>query len=63
MLHPAVEQAFQEIDAGMFSGDQFHNQEDLDRLKYFIERWDRNVQSCQDSVDYMKSLEGMGMEE
>ena len=38
-LHPDVAEAFQQIDAGMFSGDQFDYPEEREYLIYFIGRW------------------------
>jgi hypothetical protein len=38
-LHPKVEQAIQEIDAAVFNGDQFDDEENRDRLLRMIERW------------------------
>jgi len=45
-LHPNIERAFNEIDAAIFSGDQFENVEDLAKLRYHIERWERNTMNC-----------------
>ena len=38
-LHPDVAEAFQQIDAGMFSGDQFDYSEEREYLIYSIGRW------------------------
>lgn len=38
----AVERAFEEIDAAVFSGDTFHtSREDFTELKEYVERWAR----------------------
>ena len=42
-LHQSVERAFQEIDAAIFSGDEFHSEENLKHLKDFIARWSRAI--------------------
>lgn len=42
-LHPSIEEAFQQIDAGCFSGDSFHDPESRGRLQYFINRWQKHI--------------------
>jgi hypothetical protein len=43
MLHPNTEEALQTIDAGFFSGDEFHNLDDLARVVHFIGRWEKEA--------------------
>lgn len=38
-LHHKVLDAFDEIDAAVFSGDSFHNEEAADELDRMMERW------------------------
>lgn len=42
-LHPKVAESFDEIDAAIFSGDQFHNKEDKDQLAYYVNRWKKEL--------------------
>lgn len=44
-LHPAVARAFDEIDAGIFSGDEFHHPDTLAALKKYLLRWERALPS------------------
>lgn len=43
MIHPKVEQAFQEIDACIFSGDGREHADFRDRLSYFLLRWQKGL--------------------
>lgn len=43
-LHVAVENAFDEIDAAFFSGDQFSRPECLSRAEHFTARWLREAE-------------------
>lgn len=40
-MHPKVEQAFEEIDAGVFSGDMLWVQEDREKFMHYLNRWVR----------------------
>ena len=42
-MHPTDEEALQTIDAALFSGDTFHNDEDRIRLREFLSRWQKKV--------------------
>lgn len=42
-MHPNVMEAFQQIDAAMFSGDSFHYSGNRKYLQSFIERWQRGL--------------------
>ena len=42
-LHPSVERAFQEIDAAIFSGNEFHSAENLKHLSDYVARWQRAI--------------------
>ncbi|UCG02771.1 MAG: hypothetical protein JSW11_02025 [Candidatus Heimdallarchaeota archaeon] len=39
MIHPKIEEAFQEIDAAVFTGDDLEFYEFRHRLLHFAERW------------------------
>jgi hypothetical protein len=54
MIHPHVEEAFQTIDAGVFSDDALDYDDFRDRLLYFIARWQLKVEA----VDEEKESEG-----
>ena len=42
-LDAHIEDALDEVDAALFSGDKFHNKESVERLEYFINRWQRGL--------------------
>ena len=42
-----IEDYCEGIDASMFSGDAFHYRENLDPLKYYIERWSREIENIE----------------
>lgn len=43
-LHWKVEEAFEEIDAAVYSGDSFHDEENLKELERYIQRWSREAE-------------------
>lgn len=45
-----VEDACEEIDAAIFSGDEFHNAESREKLREYMARWERGLQG-HDSSD------------
>lgn len=51
-MHKNVEQAFQEIDAAIFSGDTFYERAALERLKSMLKRWTKQI----DHLDAMAEL-------
>lgn len=40
-----IEDACDELDAAIFSGDEFHNPESRKRLREFMTRWERELKS------------------
>ncbi len=40
-MHPKTAQAFEEIDAAVFSGEMLHVQNDLDQMAMYLSRWTR----------------------
>ena len=46
-MHPKIEEAFQEIDAAVFSSDTFEDVENRKRLKSFIDRWEGEMSSME----------------
>lgn len=43
-----AEDAFDSIDAGIFSGDSFHSYEAIERFRYFLTRWLRGLHEIED---------------
>jgi hypothetical protein len=50
-MHPSDEEALQTIDAAFFSGDAMHDKENLNRVKYFIERWQKEIKNIEKLID------------
>lgn len=42
---PRMEGSLDAIDAGLFSGDTFHSAEAVERLRYFMARWEKELAS------------------
>ncbi len=40
-MHPSVENALEEIDAAIFTGDSFIQKENRMKLREYLERWER----------------------
>ena len=38
-----LEEPLDEIDASVFSGDVLHNREAVERLEYFLQRWQKEI--------------------
>ncbi len=55
MIHPKVEEAFQEIDAAMFSGDCFHYLDSRERLTYFLKRWQKGLDELVTELEELHS--------
>lgn len=49
-MHPLVAKALEEIDASFFSGDQFHNQVDLDKVEFYVARWQREIANIKEML-------------
>jgi hypothetical protein len=47
-MHPKVEEAFEEIDAALYSGDAFYNDEERIRLRELLGRWQRKVDEIEE---------------
>jgi hypothetical protein len=52
-----LEEAFQSIDAGIFSGDAFESQDALARFDYFVARWQRGLVNARAHVDLETNAE------
>lgn len=50
-MHESVENAIDEIDAAMFSGDTFHDDDNREELKKYIVRWNREIESIEGDDD------------
>lgn len=53
-MHPSVARAFEEIDAALFNGDDFHSVANLKKLAYYVGRW---VFVMQDKLDFVTGNE------
>ena len=49
-LHPAIEDAFDEIDAAIFSGDAFHSKDNIKRFEHFMDRWSKAMVRTKEAV-------------
>lgn len=58
MTHPSTERALDEIDAAVFSGDCFHSKAAVERLRFFLGRWDRAATAIEEDLKPL-SLEDM----
>jgi len=45
------EDAMDEIDAAIWSGDTFHNRENIKAFRDMMARWERGMQSCEDILN------------
>lgn len=45
-MNKQLEEAFDEIDAAVFSGDTFFDINNLAKLRYYIERWEKETMGC-----------------
>lgn len=45
-----LENAFDNIDAGLFSSDTFHNEESLIYFEGFIARWQREIKNIRENI-------------
>lgn len=51
-MHPTLENALEEIDAAIFSGDTFMHEEGRKVLREYLERWNRwDQSSCYFTAD------------
>jgi len=56
-LHNSTEEALDSIDAAVFSGDSFHDQEGLDRLEYYTARWQKEAIAIKALIAETQSIE------
>lgn len=49
-IHPDVLNAFEEIDAALFSGDSFYNLSNLKELEKFLFRWEKKKNEMKESI-------------
>lgn len=45
-----IHYACENIDAGLFSSDTFHNKDDLCELKKYLRRWDHEVKNIEEML-------------
>ncbi len=50
-LHPSDEEALDTIDAMIFNGDSLHNAKNLERMQYFIDRWQTQLDVIQEIIE------------
>jgi len=43
-----IEIACDEIDAAMFSGDSFNNEQNTKELEYYLDRWTREIENIRE---------------
>ena len=55
-LHPSDEDAVDTIDAMMFGGDSLHNKENLEEMKYFIERWQKQLTFIEEIIEENENM-------
>ena len=48
-MHQKVEEAIDEIDAALFSGDQFHDLDNLKELECYLIRWQKELASIKET--------------
>jgi len=48
-MNKNIENACEEIDAAMFSGDEFTDKENREKLREYIGRWEREMQNFEKS--------------
>ena len=50
-MNASVTQAIQEIDAAMFSGDEFLSRENITILRKYLSRWRRGLREHRDTLN------------
>jgi hypothetical protein len=50
-----AESACDKIDAGFFTGDTFQSREAVDRIEFYINRWQREIISIKDDLAMKES--------
>lgn len=45
-----IEQAIEDIDSSLFSGDVFHEKEALSELKTYLDRWSRRCAEIENTI-------------
>ena len=50
-FEPWAEEAFDQIDAGLFSGDAFHSPEAIQRFRAFMARWERRLRLVEENLN------------
>jgi hypothetical protein len=48
--------AMDEIDAAIWSGDTFHNRENIKQFREMMARWERGLQSCEDILNEVPEI-------
>ena len=56
-MHPTTKEAFEQIDAGVFSGDEFYTKEGIEILEKYIGRWRRELPQIKRVVKEMEAEE------
>lgn len=51
-----AEDAFDSIDAGFFSGDIFYNYEALERVEWYLARWQKRMKELRECLDEDEEL-------
>lgn len=53
-MHPSVTRAIEEIDAAIFSGDTFLNEENNAEMRDMLDRWQRGLNEHKETIEELK---------
>ena len=56
-IHPSVTRAIDEIDAAIFSGDTFLNEENHAKMQKMLNRWQRGLNEHKETIEELKNEE------
>lgn len=54
-MHPSITGAIDEIDAAMFSGDTFLNEENNAEMQKMLDRWQRGLNEHKETIKELKN--------
>jgi hypothetical protein len=49
-MHPKIEDALQQIDAALFNGDTFDDEENRAALQEYVDRWQRKLRELSETT-------------
>jgi len=53
-LHQSIIESIEQIDAAFFSGDQFHDESNLEEIMDYLCRWEREAKRIEESIEQEK---------